>query len=437
LDPTHDPTRQSFASTPRDTHFPIQNLPFGVCRRPDEPSPRVCTAIGDHILDLAVVAEAGLLDGPALAGRDVFARETLNDFMALGRDAWREARARLGELLDVETLTLQQDKALCARALVPMHRVEMLLPVAIGDYTDFYSSREHATNVGTMFRGAENALNPNWVHLPVGYHGRASSIVAGGGEVRRPLGQTKDDKADFPTFGPSRELDFELEIGAFIGAGNRLGEPIAAADALDHVFGLVLVNDWSARDIQRWEYVPLGPFLAKNFATTISPWVVTLEALEPFRVAGPPQRPAPLPYLRVAGDQAYDIHLEVRLQSAEMRRTARFAEPHRVCATNFKYLYWSIAQQVAHHTVGGCNLRAGDLLASGTISGPAPDSRGSLLETTWRGTMPLRLPNGEERRFLEDGDRVIMTAWCQGPRYRIGFGEAVGTVAPAIAVAGR
>lgn len=431
VDQTHDPYRQSFISHPADSHFPIQNLPFGVCRRPDDAAPRVCTAIGDHVVDLAVLEEAGLFDGPELAGRRVFAAPALNPFMLLGRAAWREARARLSHLLDVETLTLQDDKPLRAKAVLPMRDVELRLPVEIGDYTDFYSSREHATNVGTMFRGADNALMPNWLHLPVGYHGRASSIVVSGTPVRRPLGQTHDGQAPAPDFGPTRELDFELEVGALIGTGNPLGTPIAADRALDHVFGLVLVNDWSARDIQRWEYVPLGPFLAKSFATTVSPWVVTLDALEPFRCPGPTQRPSPLPYLEASGDQAYDIALEVALQSEAMRRTERLKTPHRVCQTNFKHLYWSLAQQVAHHTVGGCNLRTGDLLASGTISGPTPDSRGSLLEATWRGSMPLRLPNGDERRFLEDGDRVIMTGWCQGVRHRVGFGTAEGTVVAA------
>lgn len=430
MDFTHDPTKQSFLNTPPESHFPIQNLPFGVIRRPDEAAPRVASAIGDQVVDLAVLAEAGLFDGPALAGSTVFAQPTLNGFMALGRAAWVEARARLSQLLDLETTTLQDDKILRQKAIRPMREVELLLPVAVGDYSDFYSSREHATNLGTMFRGAENALNPNWLHLPVGYHGRASSIVVSGTEIHRPRGQTKDESASTPSFGPARELDFELEVGAFLGTGNALGEPIPAAQAQQHVFGLCLVNDWSARDIQRWEYVPLGPFLSKSFATTVSPWVVTLDALEPFRVAGPEQRPTPLPYLQVEGEQAYDMVLEVWLQSAAMRATARFQEPHRICATNYRHLYWSIAQQVAHHSIGGCNLRPGDLLASGTISGPGPGERGSLIEITWRGSNPLSLPNGETRAFLEDGDRVVLTAWCQGPRYRVGFGTAEGMVVP-------
>jgi fumarylacetoacetase len=303
----------------------------------------------------------------------------------------------------------------------------MHLPAEIGDYTDFYSSREHATNVGTMLRGPDNALMPNWLHLPVAYHGRASSIVVSGTPVRRPCGQSKPEKADAPVFGPSRSLDFELEVAAFIGPGNDLGRAIPIAEARDHVFGLVLLNDWSARDIQAWEYVPLGPFLAKNFATSISPWVVSLEALEPFRTAGPVQQPAPLRYLNLPGDTTYDIHLEVALQSAKMSR------PQVVCRTNFKHLYWSLAQQCAHHTVNGCNLRPGDLLASGTVSGPAPDSFGSMLELAWRGTKPLTLTDSDQRSFLQDGDTVTMTGWCQGDGYRVGFGEVMGRVEPALA----
>jgi fumarylacetoacetase len=302
----------------------------------------------------------------------------------------------------------------------------MLLPVEIGDYTDFYSSREHATNVGTMLRGADNALQPNWLHLPVAYHGRASSVVVGGTDLHRPMGQTKPTDAPAPVFGPSKSVDFELEMGAFIGPGNALGEPIPIGAAADHLFGLVLVNDWSARDIQAWEYVPLGPFLAKNFGTSISPWVVPMAALEPFRTAGPKQDPNPLPYLRSPGDWAFDIQLEVAIQGTGMDR------PHTVCRSNAKHLYWNVCQQLAHHTVNGCNLRTGDLLATGTISGPTPDSYGSMLELSWRGSKPIAFPNGETRTFLRDGDRVTMTGWCQGEGYRVGFGEVTGTLLPAV-----
>jgi fumarylacetoacetase len=301
----------------------------------------------------------------------------------------------------------------------------MLLPVDVGDYTDFYSSEHHARNVGTMFRGPENALQPNWKHLPVGYHGRASSVVLSGAEIRRPCGQTRPDDDAPPVYGPTNLLDFELEMGFFVGPGNPLGEPIAIDDTGDHIFGMVLVNDWSARDIQGWEYVPLGPFLGKSFATTISPWVVPMDALRPFRVAPPEQDPEPLDYLQGDGDAAYDIQLNVGLQTPSMDA------PHTVCETNFRMMYWTMRQQLAHHTVNGCNARPGDLLASGTISGPTEDSYGSMLELSWRGSDPVALPNGETRTFLEDGDRVVMSGHAQGDGYRIGFGTAEGTVLPA------
>jgi fumarylacetoacetase len=305
-----------------------------------------------------------------------------------------------------------------------MAAVEMHLPAVVGDYTDFYSSREHATNVGAMFRGPEKALQPNWLHLPVAYHGRASSIVPSGTDIRRPLGQIVEPGASQPSLTPSRELDFELEIGQFVGPGNGLGQPITIDEAADHIFGLVLVNDWSARDIQRWEYRPLGPFLSKNLATSISPWVVTLDALEPFRCPGPEQDPEPLPYLRNAGNWAYDIHLEVQLHSIAQNN------PVTVSRSNARYLYWNMCQQVAHHTITGCNLRPGDLLATGTISGPTPDSAGSMLELSSRGERPLQLPGNETRSFLEDGDMVTMTGWCQGDGYRVGFGELSGRIVP-------
>jgi fumarylacetoacetase len=321
--------------------------------------------------------------------------------------------------------TLRDNIGLRHRALLAQSEVTMHLPAEIGDYTDFYSSREHATNVGIMLRGPDNALMPNWLHLPVAYHGRASSVVVSGTPVCRPCGQTKLDNAERPIFGPSRSLDFELEMGCFVGPGNELGRPIPIAEAADHIFGMVLVNDWSARDIQRWEYQPLGPFLAKNFATSISPWVVTLEALEPFRCAGPIQDPPPLPYLQSSGPWGYDIRLDVCLQSVKMDK------PERICHSNSKYLYWNVCQQLAHHAVNGCNLRPGDLLATGTISGPTPDSYGSMLELAWKGTKPLTLPGGESRTFLQDGDTVRIAGWCDGPDSRIGFGEVTGTITPA------
>jgi fumarylacetoacetase len=345
--------------------------------------------------------------------------------MIAGRETWRETRAMISWLLREDNPTLRDYAWLRERAIVPMSEIQMLLPAQIGDYTDFYSSREHASNVGTMLRGPENALMPNWLHLPVAYHGRASSIVVSGTDVVRPRGQSKPSDAPAPIFGPSKSLDFELEMGMLIGLGNALGQSIPIQSAAEHIFGLVLVNDWSARDIQAWEYVPLGPFLAKNFATSISPWVVTLDALEPFRTAGPVQDPQPLPYLQSKGDWAYDIHLEVHLQTEKMEK------PQRISVSNFKYLYWNMLQQLAHHTVNGCNLKPGDLLASGTISGPTPDSYGSMLELAWKGTKPIILPNGEQRAFLQDGDRITMTAWCQGDGYRVGFGEVTGRILPA------
>jgi fumarylacetoacetase len=410
----------SFLPIPPDSPFPPQNLPFGVFRPLSGGDWRVGVAIGQHALDLAALAEAGLIEG----GAALFARPSLNAFLALGRPAWQTTRAAIQAQLRPGS-ALSQSAEMQERALWRLDEIALGLPAEIGDYTDFYSSLEHATNVGVMFRGPEYALPPNWRHLPIAYHGRASSVVASGAPVRRPWGQQIEPGASQPVFGPTQELDFELEMGCLVGPGNALGQPIPVAQAADHIFGLLLVNDWSARDIQRWEYRPLGPFLSKSFATSISPWVVTMEALEPFRCPGPAQAPPPLPYLQGQGDWAYDIMLEVRLQSPRM------AEPVVISRGNYRTLYWNMAQQVAHHSSGGCNLRPGDLLASGTISGPTPGSRGSLLELSWGGEQPLALPNGEIRRFLEDGDRLTMSGWCQGDGYRIGFGELTGEILPA------
>jgi fumarylacetoacetase len=425
MNPTNDPALRSFVPVPPESHFPIQNLPYGVFTRPGGDGPHVGVAIGDRVLDLTVLEMRGQLRVPAPDGRRVFGGGTLNAFLALGRPAWSATRAAVSRLLRADEPTLRDDPALRESALVPQAAVAMRLPAEVGDYTDFYSSREHATNVGTMLRGADKALMPNWLYLPVAYHGRSSSLVVSGTDVRRPKGQSKPDGAEAPVFGPSRSLDFELETGVFVGPGNALGRPVSAAAAEEHLFGMVLVNDWSARDHQAWEYVPLGPFLAKNFATSVSPWVVPLEALEPFRTDGPAQDPEPFPYLRQAQPRSFDVRLEARLQTAAMDR------PHTICVTNFKYLYWSMAQQLGHHTVNGCNLRPGDLLASGTVSGPTPDSLGCLLELTWRGARPLMLPTGDKRTFLQDGDRVTLTGWCQGNGYRVGFGEVTGKVLPA------
>jgi len=412
---------RSFLDVPPGHDFPIQNLPYCVFRRSGEEHPQVGVRIGDWVLDLKVLEHGGFFRETALGEAHVFCKWALNKFLAQGSAAWSSARARIVELLRNDNPTLRDDAALRDKALVPVENVELCLPVEIGDYSDFYSSKQHAFNVGSMFRGPENALMPNWVWMPIAYQGRASSIVLSGTPIRRPCGQTKADDAAAPTYGPSRLLDFELEMGFFVGPGNKLGEPIPIEQAHEHIFGLVVVNDWSARDIQKWEYQPLGPFLGKNFATTISPWVVPLEALEPFRCPPPVQDPEPPAYLSPAG-WTYDMHLEVALQ------TARMKTPHVICRSNFKHLYWTMMQQLAHHTVNGCNLRPGDLLASGTISGPTPDSFGSLLELAWRGERPIKLPSGEERKFLADGDTVILRAWCEGDGPRIGFGRCAGTI---------
>lgn len=410
---------KSFIEVSSDSHFPIQNLPFGVFK-PRDGAARVGVAIGDQVLDLSVLEQSGHFEPAGL--RNVFATDSLNAFLALGRPAWRKVREILQHLLSAETPTLRDDPALRARVLHKQKEVVMQLPARIGDYTDFYSSYHHAHNVGTMLRGPENALMPNWKWLPVAYHGRASSIIVSGADVRRPKGQIKPPDAPTPVFGATRSLDYELEMAFLIGPGNSLGRTIPIDQASDHIFGLVLMNDWSARDIQAWEYQPLGPFLAKNFCTSISPWVVTLEALESFRRPLPPQDPEPLPYLRASKDFTFDIQLEARLQTPAMKA------PHVITRTNFQNLYWSISQQLAHHTVNGCNMQPGDLLASGTISGPTEESRGCMLELTWRGANPLSLPNGETRKWLEDGDTLTITGWCQGEGYRIGFGEVSGKV---------
>ena len=413
---------RSFIEVAAGSHFPLENLPFGVFK-PRDGAARIGVALGEYVVDLSVLQEAGHF--PELQDRQLFARDALNDFLGLGRPTWRKVRDALQNLLSADTPTLRDDKKLREGVLHKQSDVSMQLPVKIGDYTDFYSSYHHAHNVGTMLRGPENALMPNWKWLPVAYHGRASSVVVSGTEVRRPKGQIKPPDAPAPVFGPTKSLDYELETAFLIGPGNSLGESIAIDRANDHIFGLVLMNDWSARDIQAWEYQPLGPFLAKNFCTSISPWVVTMEALEPFRKPLPKQDPEPLPYLRAKNDFTFDIRLEAKL------RTTKLSEPHVITHTNFRNLYWSISQQLAHHTIGGCNLPPGDLLASGTISGKAEESRGCMLELTWRGANPLKLPSGEERKWLEDGDTLSITGWCEGDGYRVGFGEVAGKIVPA------
>lgn len=422
---TRDPAKRSWLASANETtcDFPIQNLPFGIFSDGRNARPRAGVALGDVIVDLAALRSAGHLSLDA--HEDVFARGSLNAFIALGREAWRSVRIQVSQLFDAACPTVRDDAALRERVLVPMQDATMHLPVDIPGYTDFYSSKEHATNVGSMFRDPKNALLPNWSEMPIGYNGRASSVVVSGTPVRRPMGQLKLPDHERPIYGACRKLDIELETGFIVGRGNALGEPIACGEAEDHIFGMVLLNDWSARDIQQWEYVPLGPFNAKTFATTISPWIVTLDALEPFRVAQPEQTPEPLSYLRHAGSHAFDIALEVRL------RPEGAATASTIARTNFKYMYWTMAQQLAHHTVSGCNTRVGDLMGSGTISGPTPDSCGSLLESTWNGARPLVLEGGETRTFIVDGDELTLAGWCQGDGYRVGFGTCVGKIQPA------
>ncbi len=420
----NDPKIRSWVSVPEHSDFPIQNLPFGIFKTA-ESHPRMATAIGDQVADLVALAEHGFFDDLGI-DTTVFQRPYINDFMALGKEKTRAVRNRLSEILD-DDLEEWDASELSDYFLHPRREVQMLMPVKVGDYTDFYSSLEHATNVGLMFRGPDNALMPNWRHLPVGYHGRASSIVVSGTPIHRPNGQQLPQDAEAPVFGPSRLMDFELEMAFVLGKPTALGQTVSTDEAEDYIFGMVLFNDWSARDIQKWEYVPLGPFLGKSFASTISPWVVTLDALEPFRTAGPQQDPEPLEYLRCRGENAYDIRLEVSLQPEGGR-------PEAICKSNFRYLYWNMKQQLAHHTVNGCNLQVGDMCASGTISGPTKDSYGSMLELSWRGAKPLQLQDGAERKFLQDGDTVILRGYCETEGVRIGFGEAAGKVLPAVEV---
>ncbi|ALL64242.1 fumarylacetoacetate hydrolase [Paraburkholderia caribensis MBA4] len=428
LQATLDASRKSWVESANDPScdFPIQNLPFGIFSDGLNATRRAGVAIGEYIVDLAALDSAGLLTVPSSgAGDSVFVRDALNDFIASGRDTWRSVRIQLSKLLSRDHATLRDDAELRSRALIRQADATLYLPVQIPGYTDFYSSKEHATNVGSMFRDPKNALLPNWLEIPIGYNGRASSVVVSGTPVRRPNGQLKLPDQERPVYGACRKLDIELETGFIVGRGNALGEPIKCGDAEDHIFGMVLLNDWSARDIQQWEYVPLGPFNSKGFATTISPWIVTLDALEPFRVVQPAQDPQPLDYLRHAGEHAFDISLEVLLKPHGAKEATTIAR------TNFRHMYWTMAQQLAHHTVSGCNTRVGDLMGSGTISGPTDDSFGSLLELTWNGKNPLQLKEGGTRGFIEDGDELTLAGWCQGDGYRVGFGTCVGEILPA------
>lgn len=417
----NSPKLKSWVHVPKDSDFPIQNLPFGIFKT-KYLSAVAGVAIGDHVLDLVYLHEHGYLDGLGLPV-GLFNQKYLNDFFSLGRKKIREVRDRVSELLRHDNDEL--NAAAREIALIPKNEITMLMPVRVPNYTDFYSSEEHATNVGSMFRDPKNALLPNWKHLPVGYHGRASSIVISGTDIHRPKGQVKLADNDLPVFCPSRKLDFELEI-AFITCGEtRLGQHISVGNAEDMIAGFVLFNDWSARDIQQWEYVPLGPFLGKNFGSTISPWVVTLDALEPFRVNGPEQNPRVLPYLAFDGAKNFDIVLEVLMKAEK-------SDAVTVSRSNFKYMYWNINQQLAHHTINGCNIQVGDMYASGTISGPSPGSFGSLLELTWNGQKKLHLGENIERTFIEDGDTVIMRGHASKDGVKIGFGDCSGKILPSL-----
>ncbi|MBK6346168.1 MAG: fumarylacetoacetase [Bacteroidales bacterium] len=414
----------SWIKTPSQSDFPIQNLPFGIASIPSGKTVAV-TRIGDTVIDLAKLEQMGILNDPGFDFREVFGQPFLNHFIDLGKEAHRALRRRLQEVFsDINTDQNQKD-ALKTSAFHSIDSVTMQMPVKVSDYTDFYSSIEHATNVGKMFRDPANALLPNWRHLPVGYHGRASSIVVSGTDVHRPKGQTLPQGSDKPVFGPTRMFDFELEMAFVVGQSTRLGESVTTSQAEDYIFGFLLFNDLSARDIQSWEYVPLGPFLSKNFGSIVSPWIVTLEALEPFRVKGPLQDPEVLPYLRTDGLRNFDIQLEVLIRPGK-------GEENLVCKSNFRHMYWNICQQLAHHTVNGCNITTGDLYASGTISGPDPGSYGSMLELTWRGANPLTLNDGSSRKFIEDHDVLIIRGFCEKDGLRIGFGECKTTVLPTL-----
>jgi fumarylacetoacetase len=418
----NNPNLKSWVSVPKDSDFPIQNLPFGIIGS-SILSKRVSVRIGDYALDLKVLSELGYLNDTGFDFSD-FDAPFLNPMMKKGKMAVRKLRNRISELLLDSSTSLQNNPSQVEQVLHLISTVEVSMPVQIGDYTDFYSSKEHATNVGMMFRDPANALLPNWLWIPVAYHGRASSIILSGQDIHRPKGQIKPSADENPIFTASRQVDFELEMAFITFDGKPLGDSISTEEAESYIFGLCLFNDWSARDIQAWEYVPLGPFLGKNFASTISAWIVTLDALEPFSVESPEQNPKVLTYLEFEGKKAYDIQLQVGILTNNKEETV-------VCNSNFKYMYWNMAQQLAHHTSNGCNIRCGDLLGSGTISGTSEDSFGSMLELTWRGTKPLKVKDGSERKFINDGDSVIMRGHSELNGVRIGFGELSSKLLPA------
>ncbi|MFT4684107.1 MAG: fumarylacetoacetase [Flavobacteriales bacterium] len=419
----NDPNKKSWLNVESNSDFPIQNIPFGVFLTSDDII-TIGTRIGDYAIDLGALHQLGYFKDIPLTD-DMFLQDTLNDFIADGRITWRLIRNRIAVLFDENNSTLKNNEAHQKTIIFKMDEIEMQLPVDIGDYTDFYSSKEHATNVGIMFRGKDNALMPNWLHIPVGYHGRSSSIVVSGTPIRRPYGQTLPLGETQPVFGPSQRVDMELETAFITTAANNLGESIPVDEADEYIFGMVMFNDWSARDIQKWEYVPLGPFLGKSFASTISPWIVTMDALEPFRCKSPKQEVTPLPYLQQKRtDNSYDIKLQAILETEN-------GDQNLLSKSNFKYMYWTMAQQFAHHTINGCNVRAGDMMGSGTLSGPTKDSYGSMLEITWAGKEPLTLKDGTKRVFFNDGDNVILHGYCQNETVRIGFGKCEGKILPA------
>ena len=421
----NDPKIRTWLYVGEESDFPIQNIPFGVFKPMNRTHPRVGTRIGDYVIDLSAIADKGYFKDEGIEEKDIFYKPFLNDFIALGKNTWRAIRNKISDIFNYDNEEFWNTEDFKQNVLFKIDEVDVVMPVQVGDYTDFYSSIEHATNVGKMFRDPKNALLPNWKYLPVGYHGRASSIVASGAEINRPLGQTKPSDDKPPVFGPSKLLDFELEMAFVTGGESKLGRRISTHEAADYIFGMVLFNDLSARDIQKWEYQPLGPFLSKNFGSVISPWIITLDALEPFKVEGPEQNPDVLPYLQFDGPANYDIQLDVYLQSESFK-------PHRICRSNSKHLYWNIFQQLAHQTVTGCNIKVGDMYASGTISGPTPTSYGSMLELSWRGSKPLKMPDGTERKFIRDHDTIIMKGKAEKDGVKVGFGECITTILPAV-----
>jgi fumarylacetoacetase len=421
----NNPNRKSWLNVAENCDFPIQNIPFGVFITKDDII-TIGTRIGEYAIDLGAFHQLGYFEGIPLTD-DMFMQDSLNDFISDGRKTWRLVRNRIAEVFDTKNASLRDNLKHREVIIFDVNEIEMLLPISVGDYTDFYSSKEHATNVGVMFRGAENALMPNWLHMPIGYHGRASSVVVSGTKIRRPYGQIVPNGETQPVFGPTKALDMELETAFITTDVNNLGESISVDEAQDYIFGMVLLNDWSARDIQKWEYVPLGPFLGKSFATTMSPWIITMDALEPFKCSGPKQEITPLPYLQQKStENSYDIKLQAAIETEN-------GDLNLLTTSNFKFLYWTMAQQLAHHTSNGCIVRAGDLMGSGTISGPTKNSYGSMLELTWGGKEPITLKDGTSRAFFNDSDNVIIRGYCKNDKVRIGFGKCTGKIMPAIA----